>query len=268
MKPVILTAGDAKFKELIDLSVEQIRYYGYTPMVYDLGGLGIGHRYDKKTEVILRREDETWDTLIPARQKHGRKVLLNRRAAAPWKPQLILDAIESLDEWVHLMWMDGDAVITEPIHEIFRGDYDVAVTMRYTPAKKSQSRYLNVGVLVFRNTPKTLSLLHQSMAEQKAKPKECDQRSMHNLMEKEETGIETAKPGDILNFMGAEVLLLPAQYNHTIGNPSRIDLAVRRSAKIWHLKASYYPGNRELKEQFLREVKKKCQLSQKTDSST
>jgi len=259
MKPIILTAGDDKFKDIISISVDQIKKFNYTPLVYDLGNLGLGQPYHKETKVTLRNPKLPWDELLASGRRVGRQVLLNRRASAPWKPQLILDAMNSLNEWNHLMWIDGDVIITQTIDEIFRNDYDVAVTLRTQKGKHIQSRYLNIGVLVFRNTPQGIGFLKKWCEAQEENPKECDQRIMHFLLEKEDTGISITKAWKNISFLGAKVLLLPsAIYNHTIGNPSRIDLALERNSKIWHLKASYYPHKKDLKDLFLKEVSKKC----------
>jgi len=257
MKPIILTAGDDKFRDIIEISVAQIKRYGYEPFVYDLGNLGMGKKYHRVTEVTLRDYTKSWDDFIPSERRVGRQFLLNRKGPAPWKPQLIMDAINSLDEWEHLMWIDGDVVITRPIDEVFRDDYDIAFTLRGQKSKHLQSRYLNIGVLIFRNTPATIRFLEKWIAAQEERPGDCDQRTLHYLMAKEDTGISVKKKWKKITFMGAEVLLLPPIYNHTIGNPSRIDLALERDAKIWHVKACYYPHKKDLKDLFIREVKKR-----------
>lgn len=275
MKPVILTAGDDKFADLISISLSQIKRMGYRAKIYDLGGLGIGQEYHKPTEVTLRDSSVPWDQKIRATRKSSkRQWRLNRKAPAPWKPELIKFAMDSSDHWEHMLWLDGDAVITEPIHEIFRGDYDIALTLRHTQGSLPISRYLNTGIVVVRNTPKAREFMERWVAEQSNRVKGCDQHSLHRLLYSEGVELPANKDGvlehsQLISFLGATVLTLPgAIYNHTIGSASRIDMAWERGSKIWHLKASYYPHQRELKAQFIREVNEKCQYFHETGSST
>lgn len=101
----IVTAGDGKFKALVDYSVQQATRFGHTINVYDYGGLGG----------------------IPFPVRHWGQA----------KPLVVLDAIKRYGELT--FWLDADAVLHDRVDEIDTDDYDLGVVQRSPESVKPMS---------------------------------------------------------------------------------------------------------------------------------
>ena len=162
--PVIVTAGDWRYKAFIEQSVTAAQKFGYQTLVYDLGGLGRGIPFaidDRSFEANGYSEihaDSRWHT------------------KARFKPALIRHALRN-NPGRFIVWLDGDACLADSIDEIFSDDYDIGVTARkFTEtwrcwntanhALESDPTFvvmgeLNAGVMFFNPTLAALAFVDQ-----------------------------------------------------------------------------------------------------------
>jgi hypothetical protein len=129
-------AGDKKFKKFVDKSVKYSKNVGYETLVYDLGELGYGTKFNTTLEVSSR---------------------------IPLKPHIIREALNQVADGNFLVWIDADALIEERIDEIV-GDYDIGVTVRL-PKLKENSTPINAGVIFVKKTHNSIAFLEQWMKE-------------------------------------------------------------------------------------------------------
>lgn len=130
----IITAGNQKYKKLIDRSLSKAKEYGAEITVYDLGGLDIGKKWDTNTA-----DFKTKDGIIPA----------------TFKPEILKDASQTLKEFV---WIDGDAYLNGDVSEVFEQDFNIGVTLRTgfeleAHAHNPKVGRTNSGVIFFKNPP-------------------------------------------------------------------------------------------------------------------
>ena len=129
-------AGDKKFKKFVDKSVEHSKKVGYETLVYDLGELGYGTKFNTTLEVSTK---------------------------IPLKPHIIREALNQVANGNFLVWIDADALIEERIDEII-GDYDIGVTVRL-PKLKENGTPINAGVIFVKKNEKSINFLEKWMKE-------------------------------------------------------------------------------------------------------
>lgn len=135
---IIVTAGTAEYRPIIEAQARKCESFGYRHVVYDLGDLGIGERFEVPASDL--EPTVNGDSLPPA----------------TFKAALVAKQFETAlpDELV--MWMDADCL---PLHDLnipaSYGNFDAAVTLR--PANEiglsnnPALDYLNSGVVWIRN---------------------------------------------------------------------------------------------------------------------
>lgn len=131
-----IVGADKNFKDLIEQSVEHLEKLGYDYRVYDLGGLGHGHKVDVPEFDFTRKEGIV---------------------RCLYKPKMIRHALKQGDEFI--VYIDADVFVKENIDEV-KGDYDIGVTKR---RKAEVTKYentsrvgkYNAGVIFFNNTEAT-----------------------------------------------------------------------------------------------------------------
>ena len=126
-------AGDANFKKYVEKSVEYSTKLGYNTLVYDLGGLGFGEKFDARVTA-----------------KVGAKI--------PSKPNIIKQALNNIKENDVVAWIDADALIQNRFDEIADIDFDIGVTVRQ-PKSKENSLPINAGVVFVRKTSQSLEFV-------------------------------------------------------------------------------------------------------------
>lgn len=136
---IILTAGDAKFKDFISVSRKRAEKFNYKFLVYDLGGLGWGEKFGANFE----KEDGVLKNL--------------------WKFPLILDAFRKND--YKIVWLDADAILWNKLD--IDWDFDIGVTIR---RQKEMTDYdeINSGVIFVNNTKEAGEFLKE-MCEREGK---------------------------------------------------------------------------------------------------
>ena len=126
MKFNIVVASDINLKKFIIPCIRSIYEVGYNPMIYDLGGLGLGKEFKCSTS------------------NHPLQKF-------PKKPLVIKDALLRIpkDEW--LAWIDADCIMKHSIDDAISDDYDVGVTFR--------KNHLNSGVNFWKHNACSLRFL-------------------------------------------------------------------------------------------------------------
>ncbi len=136
----IVTAGTARYRSTIGSTVTACKCFGYKSLVYNLGGLGFGEEW--------KVSSSDFDGVVPPNT---------------FKPSLLLHAHQYVATGEIFAWLDGDAVLVNPIDELCSMDFDVAVTLRDVEEIGSTGRrdtdFLNSGVIFFRRTPAALGFL-------------------------------------------------------------------------------------------------------------
>lgn len=124
----IVVASDVNLKKFAIPCIRSIKEQGYDPMIYDLGGLGIGTPYE-----------------CPTSSKALHKF--------PKKPYVIKDALQRIPKGQWLAWIDADCIMQRPIDDALLHDkqFDVGVTFR--------KNHLNSGVNFWNHNTRTLNFL-------------------------------------------------------------------------------------------------------------
>lgn len=158
---IILTAANAdqakndqgdiyknfSFVGVIQKTVLQAEKFGYVPVVYDLGSLGIGESYLVEDESFVK------NGFYKSEVKNGYK------SKSLFKPDIVKLCMEKYDDVV--VYLDGDAQLCGAIDEIDSDDYDIGVTLRdpcelegeWYDSHVDIVKYVNAGVIFFRPTP-------------------------------------------------------------------------------------------------------------------
>jgi hypothetical protein len=172
-------AGDNKFKKFVDKSVECSKNVGYDTLVYDLGNLGYGTKFNTTLEVSSK---------------------------IPLKPHIIREALNQVADGHFLVWIDADALISEKIDEII-GDYDIGVTVRL-PKLKENGTPINAGVIFVKKSPNSIAFLEQWMKE--AEVIGDDQIALCNLCQ-----VTTQDRGNVVQRDNIKVRVFPCEiYNN------------------------------------------------------
>jgi hypothetical protein len=139
----IVTAGNHKFREHVSRSKEAAEGFGCNVVVYDLGDLGFGKPIETPEEDLKK-------------QSHGFISCL-------FKHDIIE---ETLREHDRVAYVDGDAILTQPIDSVFDDEFDVGVTIRTVREIRQylgnpKVGYFNSGILFVRQTPAAFNWIEQ-----------------------------------------------------------------------------------------------------------
>lgn len=130
-----VTAGNARFRPIVDQWVQHVTALGLSYEVYDLGGLGYGTPFEEpnldfQRDGVYRTQHTAWET------------------RALFKPRVVSRELSTAcDETI--CWLDADAWIVAPIDA--SGDYDIGVCKRKGGNPDKFGRY-NAGVVFFQPT--------------------------------------------------------------------------------------------------------------------
>jgi len=151
----ILIAANARMRPFVDSCLLSIQRQGHSVIVYDLGGLGFG----KKFEV----NDPTF-------QAQGFYHSLGQARFAPGehKPAVIRDCLQTSNELI--VYVDADTLVLGRLDEM-AGDYDVGLTVRpaweieklikssYPNRQFIYDGYVNTGIMCFYPTANSFRFL-------------------------------------------------------------------------------------------------------------
>jgi len=141
------------FSAVIRETVQKANECGYTPVVYDLGALGMGEPFHVGDESFAKKG------------YYEKEVITGYRSKSLFKPEMVKKCINENNE--PTVYLDGDAKLCENIDEILSDDYDVGVTLRDPFELESEwhqehidiVKYVNAGVIFFNPTPATKTFL-------------------------------------------------------------------------------------------------------------
>lgn len=140
---VIVTAGTEAYRPVIMRQLHHASILGVQSVIFDLGGLGMGQRWDVKDANFLREGVYWRDGGWPTKAIH--------------KPGILLDLItQRPSDESHYVYLDADAIPLDRL-DLPHQDFDVGVTWRPHAERKPEGHpyhtYLgcvNAGVVFFR----------------------------------------------------------------------------------------------------------------------
>lgn len=156
---IILTCASSEFRRWEDTEIKDFSYRsviqatarradacGYRSLIFDLGTLGLGERY------------EVQDAFFAARGYYEKEAVPGYRSKSLFKPELVQMVMSRHEDVV--AYLDGDAQLVGCIDDIVGSDYDVGVTLR--PRWETESdwhrkhidvvKFINAGVIFFNPT--------------------------------------------------------------------------------------------------------------------
>jgi len=165
---IILTAANAdiakddfgrvyknfSFRGVIHETIKKAKEFGYKPVVYDLGSLGMGKRFHIK------------DELFGAKGYYKKEVKKGYKSKSLFKPEIVKICMEEYNDFT--VYLDGDAQLCANIDDIVDDDYDIGVTLR-DPSELAGAwyeehfdivKYVNAGVIFFKPTPAAKKFLN------------------------------------------------------------------------------------------------------------
>jgi hypothetical protein len=129
----VVIAGDKNFSAYITKARDTTEALGYPTLIYDLGDLGFGQKFEGKVSNVPLH-------------------------TIPCKPWLLLDSLDHVPADSYVVWLDGDALLQQRIDEIEQ-DYDIGVTMRTKAAQDPRVSLINAGIVFVKNTPQAREFL-------------------------------------------------------------------------------------------------------------
>lgn len=215
------------FKSVIEKTVANAMKFGYEPVVYDLGELGIGEPFSIVDENFKNKG-------------HYGEVKKGYHSRSLFKPEMIYHCLEEYRDLT--VYLDGDALLHAPIDEIAEGDYDVGVTLRIPLEMQSEwyekyadiAKYINAGVIFFNPNPATFEFVRKWR--DATVELGNDQKALNKLACPD----YYPKIGEIKTFDGVRIKYFSGKkYNNYY-----FDNGLIREAKIFHFKGGvrqYYP---------------------------
>jgi hypothetical protein len=218
------------FKGVINETVRQAEKFGYTPVVYDLGSLGMGELFQVNDEVFAEKG------YYAEEPQNGYK------SKSLFKPEMVRDCLSRHRDLT--VYMDGDATLYDRIDEVAGDDYDVGVTLRKSSEMQGEwyeehfeiVKYVNAGVIFFNPTEATFGFLDKW--EQATIEVGNDQWALNKLTSPE----ACPEPYSVVVMNGVRIKYFPCEhYNYYY-----FDEGLVQNIKIMHFKGpvrKYYPFN-------------------------
>jgi len=141
------------FRGVIQKTIDKAEEFGYTPVVYDLGKLGMG-----KPLVV---EDKSFNE----KGYYEKEVINGYKSKSLFKPKMVKTCMDEYNDLV--VYLDGDAQLCGSLEEVEGDDFDVGVTLRDSDELKSEwhqehmeiVKFVNAGVIFFNPTPAAKSFI-------------------------------------------------------------------------------------------------------------
>ena len=196
---IVVTAGTAEYKPIIETQARKCREFGYEHRIYDLGGLGIGIPYQVPASDL--KPTVNGDSLPPA----------------TFKAALVMEALQAAYPGETVCWLDADCIPVQKFQPLSMADKnpaDAAVTLRPAPeiglSNNPALDYLNSGVVWIRNTMKGRDFCQHWGVLSRAF--HTDQGALNQATGWHRGGTEwnTARGTIVVGYAGARVLILDA----------------------------------------------------------
>lgn len=141
---IVLTAANYKFKDWLSRAAKTVDAFGYKFLVYDLGGLGYGTKFEI-------------DNLFFQKKGFYSSICSTWKTKALHKPAIVEDCMNKYDDFI--VYVDADTLITSELN-LPKG-FDLGVTVRRPdeldkePVAKNREIMgsINAGVIFFNNAP-------------------------------------------------------------------------------------------------------------------
>ncbi len=246
-----ITIGDRKFFPIIKYNAIQIqRIYPFAKIfVYDWGFDEIQKKYLLSfPEIILIDWSEKlnlnagykeiylkYEGYNPNRDVRKREYLFNQ------KPLCILDSAARINQ--NLIYIDGDAILINPLDELFKENFDIGVTVLSREViKKAQyldiKTSINAGVIFFLTTAKNIQNFVSIWLKeiQNTRRVWIEQTALNNLIQRSNTNIyENYYSRGTLNINGQNLRTIALPY--TLYNFTQVEKGFDLdNTKIIHLK--------------------------------
>lgn len=238
----VVTAADAKFKDIIGFWAAQVEDIGLTHQIYDLGGLGQGKPIDLShlPNFDLFIQTGHYQQLGPeAYKSHG----LHKPAIVR---QAFEDAFNPLED---ILYLDADAFL-RGVPTGMSGQWDVCVTVRptteqkrTTEGKRSWIGLINAGVIWFNGSDAAKDFIDEW--ETRTLEEINDQRALNILCKNAKVGQVTTitlRNGTVVRLMGVPTEIYNNYYIQGAEN-----------ACVIHLKNNEWQGKNQ--EQLLRRIR-------------
>lgn len=189
------------YKDVVSRTVERAKVFGYETAVYDLGGLGVGRKFEVNNQKFKERGH--FDLATPE--------FLGKGA---FKPDLLLESTR--ENAIFTVWLDGDALLVDPIDEVV-GDYDLGVTIRHPletqgpwwERNAAAIGYINTGV-VFINPSHKMNAFLAEWSRRSFEGGGSDQWGLNRMLELS----ELPEPWSTREINGIRLKFFPAEiYN-------------------------------------------------------
>ena len=216
------------FRGVIQKTVDKANEYGYTPVVYDLGKLGMGKP--------LNVEDKSFNE----KGFYEKEVISGYKSKSLFKPKMVKTCMDEYNDLV--IYIDGDAQLCDSLEEVEGDDFDIGVTLRESSELESDwhqehieiVRYINAGVIFFNPTPAAKSFIDEW--EKYTEEMGNDQMALNKLTCPD----HYPDPYSILNINGVRIKYFPCmQFNYYY-----FDEKYETNIKIMHFKGPvrhFYP---------------------------
>lgn len=217
------------FKDVIQTTVDRALKFGYTPVVYDLGELGIGEK--------IRETNETFQN-----KGYYCEIQKDYLTKSLFKPDIVKKCLTEYNDFT--IYLDGDAILYDRIDEVVNDSYDIGVTLRRPSEMEGDwyerhfdiVKYVNAGVIFFNPTPATLKFVE--LWKEKTEGGGNDQKALNDLVCQE----EYPKVNSIVTINRVRVKYFSCEkYNFYYFNEGLMP-----GIKILHFKGDvrhYYPFN-------------------------
>lgn len=214
---------DFSFRRVIEQTVKKARDCGYTPVVYDLGELGIGEKFHVADDTFAQKG------------YYAVEVQAGYKSRSLFKPEVVKYCLSQYRDL--MVYLDGDAQLMDRIDEIRGDDYDIGVTLRKPSELKEEwhqrlfeiAKYVNAGVIFFNPTPAAFDFI--TAWEKRTYEVGNDQKALNQLVCPD----YYPKPYSIECINGVRIKYFPCeQYNYYY-----FDEGLEPGIKIMHFKGLY-----------------------------
>ena len=216
----ILTSANKDFSKMCHGLLNSAWKFNYDTVVYDLGGLGFGKKFDKSVMPKLKKDFRIGNRIYWAKSQH--------------KPYIVKETLQNTDDFV--AYLDADTLIKADISELERDlSWDVGVTLRRPNERHTEnvgpfahiSGYINAGVIFFKANAKAREFVNRWIDEMPKTTSGSDQEALNRTVF---WATDVMEHGKIYEWNGIRIKIFSCdEYNYKY-----IDEGIKDGAKILH----------------------------------
>lgn len=209
----IITAADFKFKDIVNLSINQTKLAGYNTHIYSISNsLGFGEPFDTNEYNLDLINNLNICQELNLKQYYRKLNENNELELIPigrlaYKPYIIRDSLK-YNEFI--VWLDADAFIIKDIDEINDNSYDIGITIRPEIERVNciypiLNGYINAGVLFFNNTENTKNFINEWIKEIPKTKFLSDQEALNRIILKYKPNYQFNDVGEIFTINNIKI---------------------------------------------------------------